>query len=387
MARTVEQIEQDMAALEAAIATLGQEFEQIYRSYLAELGTTARQQLIMATYHLCTQGYPEAFLSLAVSQREALQRSLRQVAQTSQARLEAALDEVKAEAEAAGTEAESAEEMAGGVAGLILSQDEAEELQSALQENFGAMSKAIANRTFSFDSTSFDSTSFDADDEEQSDFADDFEFEDDFESDRDALLPDFEDSLEDDESARVFSESDAAQNASTFLLEAATAALSDAANVSRSTTASHPLTPPEVLARWQAKLERRIAAILRDQSQAANRLLHQADILPSKIPEPILEVAAKTSIAESTASPPNLLNLVIEARGEASDEVSVTRIMAIRLRLGELEFGSPLLANWRSKVRGLNARLKQIGKDYEKKTRERAIAQAEQAWRATWFED
>ncbi|MFQ3629445.1 MAG: hypothetical protein SNJ81_17955, partial [Cyanobacteriota bacterium] len=176
------------------------------------------------------------------------------------------------------------------------------------------------------------------------------------------------------------------------LLEAAASSLSratsQAAAKAKGVSSPNPSpSPVDHLARWQAKIERRIAAVLRDQSQAANRLLHQVNILPNQIPEPIIEVAAKAGASDSTLGPPNLLNLMIEAQGDKPDQVSITRIVAIRLRLSELEFGSPLLANWRSKLRGLNARLKQLGQDYEKKSRERAIAQAEQAWRSTWHED
>ncbi|GAB4461359.1 MAG: hypothetical protein OHK0037_10250 [Elainellaceae cyanobacterium] len=370
MAKTVEQIEQDLAALEAAIATLQQEFEQVYRSYLAELGGTTRQQLIMASYHLCTQGYPDAFLGLSVGQREALQRSLRQVAHTAQERLLLALEDDAGW----GAESEPSPDGLGEARGLILSQDEAEELKAALNKKFGLTE-------VDFDNDSL----FDELDEE-----DDEDLEADPEDERGGDRPDEDPTA----AAQAFAMTDALNESPEALLEAAAASLSQAASQAaakaRAAGASQldrPPSPLDDLMRWQARVERRIAAVLRDQSQAANRLLHQTNILPNQIPEPIIEVAAKAGASDSTLGPPNLLNLMIEAQGDDPNQVSITRIVAIRLRLSELEFGSPLLANWRSKVRGLNARLKQLGKDYEKKTRERAIAQAEQAWRSTWHED
>jgi hypothetical protein len=368
MAKTVEQIEQDLAALETAIATLQQEFEQVYRSYLAELGVTTRHQLIMASYHLCTQGYPDAFLSLSVSQREALQRSLRQVAHTAQERLLLALEDDAGW----GAEAEPSSDGLEESRGLILSQDEAEELKAALNKKFGLTEVDFDDDSL-FDELDDDDEDLDADSADE----------------RGGDRPN-----EDPAAAQAFAMTDALNESPEALLEAAAASLSQAASKAaakaRAAGASQPDRPPsplDDLMRWQAQVERRIAAVLRDQSQAANRLLHQVSILPNQIPEPIIEVAAKAGASDSTLGPPNLLNLMIEAQGDEPNQVSITRIVAIRLRLSELEFGSPLLANWRSKVRGLNARLKQLGKEYEKKTRERAIAQAEQAWRATWHED
>ncbi|HIK41020.1 hypothetical protein [Thermoleptolyngbya sp. M55_K2018_002] len=382
MAKTVEQIEQDLAALVGAIAKLQQEFEQVYRGYLTELGTTTRQQLIMASYHLCTQGYPDAFLSLSVSQREALQRSLRQVAQAAQDRLLRALDED----ECWDADAEPAPDAPEESRGLILSQDEAAELRAALNEKFGLTE-------VEFDDDSYEDSYFDEPPENLGE---------DSESNREGVAAGDSGSAPygnrpqdaPTASTQELAITDALNASPEDLLEAAAASLSRAtseaaakAKAKGASSSNQAPSPMDSLARWQAKIERRIAAVLRDQSQAANRLLHQVNILPNQIPAPIMEVAAKAGASDSTLGPPNLLNLMIEAQGDKPDQVSITRIVAIRLRLSELEFGSPLLANWRSKLRGLNARLKQLGQEYEKKSRERAIAQAEQAWRSTWHED
>ncbi|QKD84570.1 hypothetical protein HPC62_22410 [Thermoleptolyngbya sichuanensis A183] len=382
MAKTVEQIEQDLAALVGAIAKLQQEFEQVYRGYLTELGTTTRQQLIMASYHLCTQGYPDAFLSLSMSQREALQRSLRQVAQAAQDRLLRALDED----ECWDSDAEPAPGAPEESRGLILSQAEAEELRAALNEKVGLTE-------VEFDDDSYEDSYFDEPPENLGE---------DSESNREGVAAgdlgsDPYGSRPQDapnSSTQELAITDALNASPEDLLEAAAASLSRAASEAAAkakakgaSSSNRAPSPIDSLVRWQAKIERRIAAVLRDQSQAANRLLHQVNILPNQIPAPIMEVAAKAGASDSTLGLPNLLNLMIEAQGDKPDQVSITRIVAIRLRLSELEFGSPLLANWRSKLRGLNARLKQLGQEYEKKSRERAIAQAEQAWRSTWHED
>lgn len=149
-----------------------------------------------------------------------------------------------------------------------------------------------------------------------------------------------------------------------------------------------PLNNPEQLAKWQEKLERSIIRILQTASRRANRLLQQAGVLSKKLPEPVLEAAAKAeSSAETVAGPPNLLNLLVET--ESSEEPSgstVAQLLAIHLRLSEIEFADSTVMAGRAQIRKLSAKLTQLGRDYQKKRRERAIAEAEAAWRASWVD-
>ncbi|NEQ28060.1 MAG: hypothetical protein F6K28_55540 [Microcoleus sp. SIO2G3] len=142
--------------------------------------------------------------------------------------------------------------------------------------------------------------------------------------------------------------------------------------------------PPKALQQWREGVEANVAIVLRTISQAANHLLHQAKILPKPLP-PVLEVAASSIMAESASSTPNLLNLLIET--EDQDETKMTQIIAIRLRLAEIEFAEPGLATGRSQLRSLAARLQQLERNYRKKQRDRAVAEAEAAWRSSWFEE
>ncbi|MBE9177103.1 hypothetical protein IQ268_00750 [Oculatella sp. LEGE 06141] len=147
-----------------------------------------------------------------------------------------------------------------------------------------------------------------------------------------------------------------------------------------------PMNPVD-LAKWQDRLEKLVGEELQTISHAANCLLQQSNILPRQLPEPVLEVAAKSDLAGEAAGPPNLLNLLIEAEGGHQQESSVTHIVAIRLRLSEIEFANPTLSSWRSNIRSLSNRLGQLGQEYQKKQREKAIAEAEAAWRSSWYED
>lgn len=82
-----ERIEQDLAALEESLTAFNLEFRNTYESYLTALGQAVRQQLILASYHLCTQVMPDAFLKLSFNERQKMQHSVRLLAAISQEKL------------------------------------------------------------------------------------------------------------------------------------------------------------------------------------------------------------------------------------------------------------------------------------------------------------
>nr|MCU0570349.1 hypothetical protein [Oculatellaceae cyanobacterium Prado106] len=91
--------------------------------------------------------------------------------------------------------------------------------------------------------------------------------------------------------------------------------------------------------------------------------------------------------SEAIANQPNLLNLLIKSSIKGNKESVMTQVMAIRLRLSEIEFSNANVIHWRSKIRGLSTQLNKLHREYQKKQKEKAIAQAEAAWRSSWFED
>ncbi len=144
---------------------------------------------------------------------------------------------------------------------------------------------------------------------------------------------------------------------------------------------------PRDIARWQNQLESEILTVLQTVSHATNQVLQQTKILPDRLPEPILEVASRADLSSETASgPPNLMNLLIEANDDRSGE-GVTQIVALRLRLAEIEFGDAETANQRLKIRHLLTQLNKLGREYQHHQKERAVAQAEAAWRSIWYEE
>jgi hypothetical protein len=91
MVGAVERIAQEIAALDERTSAIADEFYSAYATYLTVLGQAVQQQLILASYHVCTQGYPEAFLRLSYSQRQQLQQRLRALAKQVQEEIVAQL--------------------------------------------------------------------------------------------------------------------------------------------------------------------------------------------------------------------------------------------------------------------------------------------------------
>lgn len=83
----IEKIDRDITALKQAVTAIAQEMHGIYSSYLTTLGQAVRQQMIMASYHLCIQVYPDNFLDLSLDRRQHLQQALQQLGQQAEQQL------------------------------------------------------------------------------------------------------------------------------------------------------------------------------------------------------------------------------------------------------------------------------------------------------------
>ncbi|MEB3883346.1 hypothetical protein [Lyngbya sp. CCY1209] len=293
MAGSLKRIEQDIATLEEAIAKIAQEFHSCYDRYLQVLSHAVRQQLILATYHLCTQGYPEAFLQLSYSERQQLQAGIRDLAGQTQAKLTALVHTPIAE---------NAPRAAQG------------KLNSAPQEE----------------------------------------------------TPEEPGNPEPPE---------------------ATAASNPPAE-SLSELKPLLITPIRLL-RWQENIEEAIRGLLHALSHDVNLLLQDAGIILPELPEALLEAASKADPPpEAAGGSPNLLNLTIETDDEDDQQnPNLTELITVHLRLSEIEFADPGVMGARHQIRNLVARLNRLGRDYQKKQRDRAVLEAESAWRSSWFEE
>jgi hypothetical protein len=144
--------------------------------------------------------------------------------------------------------------------------------------------------------------------------------------------------------------------------------------------------PPEQVMSWQQQMEIEIAQVLQALSSQTNHLLQKSGILPDLLPSPLLE-ATKAEGFESVGSAPNLLNFTIEtANPDNPDQPKVTQLVAISLRLAEIELSDANCSAWRTQIRQLSHRLQSLAQQYDRKRKEQATAQAESAWRSSWFE-
>ena len=320
---SVDRIKGEIVALEQSAMAIGQELRSAYTQYLTAFTPIVQQQLILACYRLCTQGYPDRFLKLSFSERQMLQQALRQLGQQATEQLMLPLQEPSE----AASEVETAD-------------DRDESKASVMDLNEAAAADELEAAETDLLSEGREELAIGSDDSEDSEDSED------------------EDELELEESE----------------LEVTIVQL----------RFDQPL-PPEALQQWREGVERNIVIVLRTISQAANQLLHRSSILPKPIP-PVLEVAAQSGlVAEGPSNTPNLLNLLIET-GE-QEEARMTQIIAVRLRLAEIEYAEPLLTSARSQLRSLAARLQQLERNYRKKQRDRSVAEAEAAWRSSWFDE
>ncbi|MDY6784235.1 MAG: hypothetical protein SW833_17085 [Cyanobacteriota bacterium] len=292
MTRSTQQIEGDLAELSEEVAALAEKLYGSYARYLKVLGQSIQKQLILASYQLCTQTYPEAFLALSLNQRQTLQQKIRQLGKQGQERLLLALE--------------------GG--------DRASE---EVEENVEG--DAIA----------------------------------------------FEEEMGDLELLDLDSEA--------FEQEAAP----------QEPESPPPVDAPDRLLHSIQSIEQTIQETLQTLSARANALLRDAHILPDRLPPKLMEMAVQSEEARTTAgNSPNLLNLLVEAEEADSDkENTVMQIIAVRLRLSELEFSDPNLGSERNQTRQWVAIARKLAKRFHKYRRELAIARAELTWRASWYEE
>lgn len=265
MTRPVERIEEDIQNLKQNASSVATELQKNYGDYLVQLGESIQKQLILAVYHLCTQGYPEKFLHLSLNQRQQLQQSARQLGRKAAQQL------------------------------LVYLETNIPENTENAQEN----------------------------------------------------PP----------------------------LEVPQAKSLDFSN------------PIEVV-QWHHNAEEGIQNTLKTVSLEANLLLQKAGLLPKKLPEPILAAAASEATTEVIAGPPNLLNLVIEITNEKeSEDSTLTQLVTVNLRLGDIEFADHKLLEKSKQIRVTLLQINKLAKEYSKKNQELKTAQAESAWRASWFDD
>jgi hypothetical protein len=292
MAKPIEQVEQDLNQLRTVSSEMGRELTAAYRSYFAALAPTLSQQAIQGCYHLCTNFYPEAFLTLNYDRRSQLLRTLQRT-----------------------------------------------------------ISNTIGNLAIHIDPSQRPSNNADEDDDEPTG----------------------------DLTAMPATQIDWFAN-------------------------------PSSLSTWHQNLEAEINRSLKEISYKVNVLLQQAQIIPANIPKPILEAYPEADRGGgNTANVPNLLSVAIGQnhaqleeeeeeleletqpgnltdRADRDDRLQIIQIHTLFLRLTEVEFSNVTALSLRKNISQLSNNVKMLKREYLQKQQELKIAEAESAWRNSWFE-
>lgn len=335
MARSVEKVTKELTDLEQSSKTLADEFYQTFLKYLNALGQVVKSQLILASYHLCTQGYPQAFLALSLNEKQKMQSAIRQVANVGVQELSILLP-------------------------LSLRVEQKSQTQKSQNQ------KKLSDATDEIIEKLFDEL----------------------------------DKNDEGEDQEVVIEYDANEPQDETNISIAPEEISIAPEEMSNQQASEVLTNPIQLYQWHQKIEKGILEVLQTISRTTNSQLQTYNILPRHLPEILLEAAARaSSYGEPVGNMPNLLTLTIELgnpedlkKSKNSDEKEVKlknaiNLLTIHLRLSELEFSDPVVMAERNKIRQLSHRLNGLKREYEKKQKERTIAEAEAAWRSSWCEE
>ena len=357
MVSKIQQVRQELEALERTVAETADQLQTTYNDYLDLLGDSAEKQLILAVYQLCTQVYAESFLKLSFSQRQKLQEKLRQIGKKIKPELKKKYQPSKSNQDKADLS-------------LI-----AEMLKNLPLNKMGQPSnmkeKQDENKTHSSDSNS--------------ELAEliakeglDLENGRAIVIDGNQIISIEKQSLEDDisiEDNNSESDSDSSEDTDSELSEEVN------------------WKNPQSLIAWQKNTEKQIARTLENISKKTNKILQEADLISEQIPTKIIDIALKNADTSSRINKvkniPNILNLVIEIdkRSTSKTNHNFGDISLLRLSLLEIEFVDSILSSKRNEIRNLMKKISQIYKIYQERKKEYAIAEADAAWRSSWYED
>ena len=399
MSGTVELLTKQLAVLDHQAEELEASLRTTYGSYLNGLAKTLRQQLILASYYICTEGYPEDFLKLSLSQRHNLQTRLKAITQETRSALESLLLDPQPSPPPSpsssignnffpGHAIVAAFGMPSTAIAIDVSMDGEEEfnedrtdileieslndLESTLEQIQDQMERGI-----------FDSS---LDEEEEEEDEEDEDEEDEDESGR----SDPNDRRKDN-SRRGMTESNARE------LQAILA------QVAAAISAKEPKTPIDRLTTWQENIERGIQEKIRLSSYKTNQALQKSTLIPAQVPDRALEAASR--VDNDANSPVSHVVQMLVEMGRTGDPESgdspkranaepfgpnvpkLIHVVALQLRLGELEFNDPILMRWRNRLRELANNTQTLTQKYRKCQHKRSVAEAQDAWRSSWTSD
>ncbi|MCY7406451.1 MAG: hypothetical protein LH631_03480 [Alkalinema sp. CAN_BIN05] len=411
MTGLVEQLTQKLASLDRQTDELKAKLDLTYDSYLNVLQRVLRQQVLLACYHICTEGYPEEFVKLSMTQRHGLQTRLKTIAKDTGS----ALTKILTDPPPPPVQAPSFFSMPPDR--FMADDDLADEETFTMGLEPSSLSEFSAG--FSISRVESIGEMFEDDDDELDDDPDDEDSDEVDESDDD-------ESDQEPIGRRPMTEADARELQSIL------------AQVAAAITAKEPKTPVDRVLSWQDGIERTIQDKLCQAAYQINQALKNAELIPKQVPDRALEAASRADGDGATKIPHVIQMLVelgrVESKSDNSDNPSdkiphndddsrdeskersstdssgnanssrntaadrkqrssmqriptLTHVTALQIRLAEVEFHDPLLMRWRRGLREHNLELQSLTREYRKYQRKRSVAEAQVAWRSTWLND
>jgi hypothetical protein len=342
MVRSIRQIQQELDTIKKTVALSAQELETLYDKYIACLGESVQKQLILAAYQLCTQIYPEAFVVMSLNQRQKFQQVLRQLGKELKPLLE---------------QKPTAEELTQEQADLSLIAEMLKNLPLSSLEN---KAETTEKRTEKSSNLAMSSDNLTQDDDLES-----------------STMMIEDDDLVVDELPE-------------FSFEKLQSLANQELNTAKITEID--LANPHHLVLWQKRIETIIKKTLDDTSKKVNKCLQEFSIIPNRLPFKVIELAIQAGESNSGNNKlrkiPNILSLIVETdKGQKNKKLTATQISLLCLRLSEIEFADARLSNQRNEIRMLLKKVKRLGSLYQEKQQEYKIAEADAAWRSSWYEE
>jgi hypothetical protein len=333
----MQQIQQELTAIRVEISDLAEKIEAAYQGYLQLLSEISKKQLLLSCYYLCTQIYPEPFLKLNLDRRGSFQQKLRQISQVVQFLLyQNILEIIKLSSLPHSSQMPTPQSVSTGETNAESTSDN--------QETKAAVDSINSNPNSNQDN------------------------------------PDLVKVINQNNLIKNhISIEKLISNNSIELLETLQKKLQDQ---------FQSIDTPEELLKRHKQIEKGISRSLDNLCLEVNKLLQQSGILTQKIPPQLLELPMHSEEAGTAIEGlPHLLELSIEIGNNRESENTIfAKVVLTRLKVSELEFIDFNLGKERNQIRNLIAEVNKLRYQYQKLKKEYLIAQAEHAWRSSWYE-
>ena len=353
MAKTIQQVKQELEELEKTVAETAAKLQTTYEDYLDLLSESVQKQLILAGYQLCTKIYAESFLQLSFGQRQKLQQELRELGK-----------EIKPELKKKYQPSQSKQEQAD--LSLIAEMLKNLPLQKMEQQ---ASSQEQKDKSQANSSESKDELS-------------------------DIISENLESIVLENSSAIVINGDQVISIERQNIEDDDGELVSDSSEHTESKESEEiDLSNPQHLIVWQKGIEKQIRKTIDNLSKKANKILQEMGIISQQLPTKVIEIALQNADGNSRGnkvkSIPNILNLVVEIeKGKKNQSnANLGNISLLRLKLTEIEFADPILSGKRNEIHNLLKKISRMHKTYQEKKHEHAVAEADAAWRSSWYED